>query len=34
MVAALIVTMVTGVDYVLQALRLRRDATPRRNDAP
>ena len=28
MIAALIVTMVTGVDYVLQALRLRRRAGP------
>ena len=28
MIAALIVTMVTGVDYVLQALRLRRRAEP------
>jgi CDP-diacylglycerol--glycerol-3-phosphate 3-phosphatidyltransferase len=34
MVAALIVTMVTGGDYVLQALRLRRDARPGGRDTP
>jgi len=28
MLAALLVTMITGIDYILQALRLRRRATP------